>query len=65
MNPATLWANALRQLVHEGDDVVIGGALQLVDASDINLRLGADHCHSIGGHFARCSLRVEHRQLNL
>ena len=65
VNPATLWANALRELVHEGDDVMISSSLQLVDACDIDLRLGADYRNGVGRHFARCSLRVKHREFNL
>ena len=65
MNPAPLWANTFCELVYEGDNIMIGSVLQLVDASDIHLRLGADHSNGVGGHFARCSLRVEHSQLHL
>ena len=65
VNPATLWANALRELIHEGDDVMISSSLQLVDACDIDLRLGADYRNGVGRHFARCSLRVEHREFYL
>ena len=65
VNPTPFSAHALRQLVYEGDNIVIGGALQLVDARDIHLRLGADYSNGVGGHFARCSLRVEHREFYL
>jgi hypothetical protein len=44
---------------------MIGRAFQLIDASNIYLRLGADHSYGVGGHFARRHLRLKHCKLDL
>ena len=46
-------ADVLLKIREEGDDVVIGGLFNLVDARDIELRIRFDVLHSSGGDLAQ------------
>ena len=68
MHEARLGADDLGEMGQEGDDVVLGLALDLVDARDIEggvLRLGPDRFRGVLRDHAEFGLRVRRMRLDL
>ena len=57
-------ADRLGDLADEGDDVVIGGALDLGDAGHVDARRGLERGEGVAGDEAPSGLRPGHRQLD-
>src|SRR5262245_2096852 len=64
MEEPTLRPDGLGDLRDERDDVVVGGLLQLVDAVDVDPRLGLDRRERLLGDPAPAGLGAAHRQLH-
>ncbi len=68
MHEARLGADDLRQMRQEGDDVVLGFALDFVDAGDIEARvpgLGPDRLGGLFRDHAKFGQRVRRMRLDL
>ncbi len=61
---AALRAHRLGHLGHEGNHVVIGGALELVDAIDVDRGARCDGGHRVSRYLARVGQCLQHRDLH-
>jgi len=64
VEPAALLAHRLGDLAHEGDDVVVGGPLDLGDPFDVHPPPGLDGLDRGRGHRTLRRERMEHRDLD-